>query len=36
MSSRSTKHTARKTAVGLGLLALAIYLGYMAWIGIRF
>lgn len=36
MSTPPVKQTARKAAVGLALLALVIYLGYIAWIGIRF
>lgn len=27
---------AKRTAIALGLLAFAIYVGYMVWIGIRF
>jgi hypothetical protein len=33
MSSRSS---GRNTAIVLGLIALAIYIGYIAWIGLRF
>lgn len=32
MNSRS----ARFTALGLGLFALAVYVGYIAWIGVHF
>ena len=32
MSARSAKHW----AIGLALTALLIYVGYIAWIGIRF
>jgi hypothetical protein len=28
--------SAKRTAIALGLLALAIYIGYIIWIGIRF
>ena len=37
MSLRSSdRNNARNTAIVLGLIALAIYIGYIAWIGFRF
>lgn len=31
----SSKSTIRSAAIVLGLLALAVYVGYIAWIGIK-
>ena len=32
----SSRHTAVTLAAGLGLFALAVYIGYMIWIGLKF
>jgi hypothetical protein len=32
----SSRHTAVTMAAGLGLFALAVYIGYIVWIGLNF
>jgi hypothetical protein len=32
----SSRQTATQLAIGLGLFALAVYIGYIAWIGFKF